>query len=97
VDPNGWVAKDELFRYFMEYCEKHGLPRPSKTQVGHDLPRYAVSVKDERRRTGGTMERGWQGIKYTSEEEQKHESDSQREGPTLDDWQSAEDPPSRRD
>ena len=94
IDPQGWVSKEDLFHYFVVYCDAHGLPKPSKSQVGRDLPRYVASVKDERRQCGALRERGWGGVKYKGEDKDEP-GETTTPAKTLDDWRDAEDAPAR--
>jgi P4 family phage/plasmid primase-like protien len=85
VNPDSWISKEDLFREFMEYCDHHKLPKPSKTVVGRDLPRYAPSVRDERQQSGKSRERGWGGIGFKKDGVDRDREERREEKP-LDDW-----------
>ncbi len=89
VDPGSWISKEDLFARFMEYCDAHGLPKPSKTLIGREFPRYAPTAQDERRQVGNRgRERGWLGVKYRKEEEDEstEKPDGDRPRASIESW-----------
>jgi len=65
-DDDGVIEKEELFRRFVKYCKKNGIPTKTKALVGKILP-LEINVKSTKVMINGERKICWRGISYTNE------------------------------
>jgi putative DNA primase/helicase len=72
-DPNGWVAKQELYRAYVEYVNSHKLQAPvTQHTFFQSIPKY-VKVTTERKNVKGERIRAYVGIRLKNEQEKEDE------------------------
>ncbi|MHB8351229.1 MAG: DNA primase family protein [Thermoplasmata archaeon] len=67
-DPGAWIAKEDLYEAYVQFCETHGAS-PRKPEVfGKLLPNHAPWARTERKTIGAKgAVRGWQGLRVRPE------------------------------
>jgi len=71
-EPNSeaWLAKDELYKAFIDYCVKKNIPRIGFETFGRELKNSkSIHVTFQRRGARGAQKTGWLGIQLKKEEE----------------------------
>ena len=69
-DPDAWISKDALYAAFLEYCDKHNIPRIGKESFGKVLKNAKnIHVVSQRHGPMGAQVYGWQGIRLREGEE----------------------------
>lgn len=67
---DAWISKTILHDAFLDYCDKNNLSRLGKEAFGRmlkDTPN--AHVESRKRRIGGVMTWGWEGIRLAGEKE----------------------------
>ena len=77
-DPDGTVAKDELYRAFIEYCKANKLPTLSQRAFNQQVKKWR-RVSDGWVKIKGKSHRAWRGLVLKGQEQEKEKG-------TIEEW-----------
>ncbi len=69
VDPEEEIPKDDLYEAYVNHVRGQGLLAVLNSVFAKDLKRVIPSVRDARRKRGGTRVQVWRGVRLQPEEE----------------------------
>lgn len=79
-DSLGWIAKDEFYARYVEFCQQNKFVIKAKNIVAKDLQScLSIQISVERREINGERVQGWRGIAW-KEKGEGEEAEAETEG-----------------
>ncbi|GAI24868.1 unnamed protein product, partial [marine sediment metagenome] len=73
---SAWIPKDDLYKAFLDYCDKQNIPRIGKESFGRALKNVKnANVTSQKRGPRGEQIYGWERIRLKEEEEEEKEEE----------------------